>query len=99
VAPPSEEVFPGGSPSEPWTPDGPEASLELDYEAGGAHVTLDGHGEIRVELDGNAADTVAVEHPGVFELASHPSHESHRLALRASPGLRVWSVSYAAGLP
>ena len=99
VAPPSEEVFPGGSASEPWTAGDPDAVLELAYEAGGAYAAVDGRGEIRVELDGKPTGTVVVEHPGIHELASHPAHESHRLALHASGELRIWSVSFAAGVP
>ncbi len=99
VAPPSQELFPGGSASEPWTAGEPDASLELEYEAGGAYATVDGEGEIRGRLDGRDPFTVHVPHPGLFELASHPRHEGHRLALRPSPGLRIWSVSFAAGVP
>jgi hypothetical protein len=99
VAPPSDEMLPGGSASEPWTADGPDASLELAYEAGGAYATVDGEGEIGVELDDDAPVAVAVAHAGIVELASHPRHESHRLVLRPSPGVRVWSVSFSAGVP
>jgi hypothetical protein len=99
VAPPSEEVLPSGSATEPWVAEGPDASLVLDYESGGAYATVDGQGKIGVELDKRAPLTVAVEHPGIVELASHPRHESHRLVLRPSPGVRIWSVSFAAGVP
>ena len=37
--------------------------------------------------------------PGLYALAEHPSHEAHRLILRPTPGLRIWSVSFAAGTP
>ena len=36
VAPPSDEVFPGGSATEPWRPREDDPPLELDYAAGGA---------------------------------------------------------------
>jgi hypothetical protein len=99
VAPPSEEVFPGGSASEPWTARDPDAPLELSYEAGGAYAAVDGRGSIQAELDGKAPVTIAIERPGLVELASHPAHESHRLTLRASDGVRIWSVAFAAGVP
>jgi hypothetical protein len=99
VVPPSDEVFPGGSVSEPWsaTPERPE--LELGYEAGGAHATLDGDGELRVRLDGDEPTRILIEAPGLYELATHPQHERHHLELRPSGGLRVWSISFAPGVP
>ena len=95
VMPPSEELFPSG----PWTAEGAEEELEVPYEAGGAYATVEGSGEIAVTLDGAPADTVGVDGPGLCTLAEHPRHEAHRLTLRPSPGLRVWSVSFAAGVP
>ncbi len=99
VMPPSEELFPGGSWERPWTAGEDGAELEVRYGAGGAYATVEGSGEIAVETDGTAADTVAVSGPGLYVLAEHPGHEGHQLTLRPSPGLRVWSVSFAAGLP
>jgi hypothetical protein len=99
VAPPSEEVFPGGSADQPWERGSGAAELELTYAAGGAYATLDGEGELEVELDGSARKPVPVAFGGLHELARHERHEEHRLLLRPSPGLRVWSVSFAAGLP
>ena len=37
--------------------------------------------------------------PGAYELSSHDRHESHRLSLTASPGIAVYAVAFAAGLP
>ena len=98
VSPPTPESFPGGSPARPWAPVAGDEPLSLDYAAGGAFATLDGDGELEVAIDG-AKRTLGVDAPGLRELASHPRHESHHLALRPSPGVRVWSVSFAAGLP
>lgn len=98
VAPPTEEIFPGGSASEPWRAAGDDA-LELVYEAGGAHVSVDGEGELRVALGGGAERLVEVEAPGLYELAEHPRHERHELTLRASEGVEVYSVSFSAGVP
>ena len=98
VAPPSAELFPGGSPAEPWRATPAAAALAVDYEAGGAYVALDGAGELRYTLDG-AEHTLAVRHPDLYELASHPGHESHRLELSPDEGLAVYAVSFAAGLP
>jgi hypothetical protein len=98
VMPPSDEVFPGGAQGQPWTADGQE-SLELPYEAGGAHVTAEGRGGIEVEIDGAVAGTVGVPAPGLYTLAEHPRHEAHRLTLRPTADLKVWSVSFSAGVP
>ena len=57
-------------------------------------------GELAVELDGAAAASRSRSTaPALYDLAEHPRHESHELVLRPSPGLRVWSVSFAAGVP
>jgi hypothetical protein len=99
VVPPSDEVFPGGSISEPWSGEDSGAPLELGYEAAGAFATADGGGTLEVALDGGAARVLTIDVPGLYELAEHPHHERHRLALRPSAGVRIWSVSFAAGVP
>jgi hypothetical protein len=99
VMPPSEEVFPGGSWERPWVAGENGEQLEIRYEAGGAFVTVDGHGEIAVELDGEPAGTIDVDAPALYGLAEHERHEEHVLILRPAPGLRVWSISFAAGMP
>jgi hypothetical protein len=98
VAPPSDEVLPGGSISEPWTAAEGDPPLEVDYAAGEAWASVDGRGSLGVSVDGGSETMVEVEAPGAHLLASHPRHESHRLSLRASPGLSVYSIGYAAGL-
>ncbi|HET9162500.1 MAG TPA: hypothetical protein VFN89_03510 [Solirubrobacterales bacterium] len=95
VMPPTPELFPGGSWEQPW--EGEE--LRVPYSAGGAYATLDGAGELAVTLDGHALDPIAVDGPSLHPLAEHPRHESHDLTVRPSPGLRIWSISFAAGLP
>jgi hypothetical protein len=96
VIPPSDEVFPGGSASEP-SEGGSE--LELEYAAGGVYASADGAGTLHVAVDGAGREPIAVDSPGLYELAAHDRHEEHRLLLRASPGVRVWSISFAAGVP
>jgi hypothetical protein len=99
VIAPTDELLPGGSIREPWSPAPGREAIELDYAAGGAFATLDGTGEVRIRLDGAEAGTVAVGDGGLYELASHERHESHRLRLEPAPGVRMWSVSFAAGVP
>lgn len=95
VVPPSDEVFPGGSASEPWRA-GP---IELDYAAGGVHASVAGEGRIEYAIDDGASRELEVGAPGLFELAEHPRHGSHRLRLEPSPGVELYSVSFSAGLP
>jgi hypothetical protein len=99
VMAPTPEVFPGGSWERPWTAGEDGERLDLSYEAGGAYATVEGDGKIEVALDDRPAESVAVEGAGLYRLAQHERHERHALALRPAPGLRVWSVSFAAGVP
>ena len=95
VMPPTTEIFPGGSWEQPWTGD----ELELDYEAGGAYATVEGTGTLTVTLDGGDRRQLEIDSARLYTLAEHERHESHRLKLVPSPGLRIWSVSFAAGIP
>jgi hypothetical protein len=99
VAPPSEELFPGGSPSRPWRPASDGEALTLDYEAGGAHASVDGEGELMVSVDGGDERTVEVRAPGLYELATHPRHEAHELRLRTGPGVDLYAISFSAAPP
>ena len=99
VIAPSAEVFPGGSWEQAWTATADEPALALDYQAGGAFATVEGEGQLEFEIDGEWQQPIGVSGAGLHALAEHPSHEAHSLVLRPSPGLRVWSVSFAAGAP
>jgi hypothetical protein len=99
VMPPTPEHFPGGSWDRPWTAGEDGDELEIPYEAGGAHATIEGEGEIASELDGEQLHPIPIEDPALYQLAEHPRHEAHKLTLRPSPGLRIWSLSFAAGVP
>ena len=99
VTSPTPEVFPGGSWERPWTAGEDGEELALDYAAAGAFATVEGAGEIAVELDGQPAAPVSTGGPALYPLAEHPSHETHRVTLRPTPGTRIWSVSFPAGVP
>lgn len=100
VIAPTPEVFPGGSWERAWTAGEDDEAIALDYQAGGAYATVEGEGELLVELDGEWLDPVAVgPDPGLLTLVEHPRHEAHSLLLRPGEGMRVWSVSFAAGAP
>lgn len=99
VMPPTPEVFPGGSWEQPWVPTPAQDELEIDYAAAVAGATVEGSGELRVAIDGGEPRSIAIERPGLYLLAEHERHEAHRLTLVAEGDLRLWSVSFAAGLP
>jgi Thioredoxin like C-terminal domain len=99
VMAPTPEQFPGGSWERAWTAGEDGDRLEISYEAGGAYATVEGEGQIAIEVDGSATDSIEVTGPALYTLTDHPRHEQHNLALRATAGLRIWSVSFAAGVP
>jgi len=71
----------------------------VDYEGGGAYAAVDGEGEIALRLDGEALKPVRVVDPGLFELTVHERSERHRLEIEPSPGLQIYSIQFAAGVP
>jgi hypothetical protein len=99
VMPPTEELFPGGSWEKPWIAGEDGERLEVPYEAGGAYATIEGSGEVAVELDGEPLEPVPIDSPALYRLAEHPRHEHHTLMLSPTSGLRIWSLSFAAGVP
>jgi hypothetical protein len=99
VMPPTPETFPGGSWERPWTGGEDGDRLEVPYEAGGAFATVEGQGKLFITLDGTELQPIPIETPALYPLAEHPRHEHHRLRLKADPGIRIWSVSFAAGIP
>ncbi|HTR74763.1 MAG TPA: hypothetical protein VMH33_05830 [Solirubrobacterales bacterium] len=98
VVAPSVELFPGGAWDRPWVAGEEADELVVEYEAGGAWATIEGTGELRVTVDGEARP-VEIPRTGIYELATHERHGAHSVALRPEPGMRVWSVSFDPGLP
>jgi hypothetical protein len=99
VMPPSEELFPSGSWEEPWTAGEDGDTLTIDYAAGGAYATVEGKGDLSVALDDGEPHQISINGARLYCLAEHPRHESHKLKLIPSEGLRIWSISFAAGVP
>jgi hypothetical protein len=99
VMPPTAELFPSESWERPWVAGQDDEAIELDYEAGGAYVTVEGSGMLDVTVDGSPTNRREIDGPRLYQLTEHERHESHRLQLHASQGLRIWSISFAAGLP
>jgi hypothetical protein len=96
VAPPTEELFPGGDASTPWRGGG---RLRVDYEAGGAHAAADGAGELIAAIDGGPERAIPVAGAGLYELASHPRHEAHALEVSATGSVAVYSVAFTPSPP
>jgi hypothetical protein len=99
VMPPTPELFPGGNWERPWTAGEDGDRLEIPYEAGGAFATVEGAGRLQITLDGTELQPMAIDGPALYRLAEHARHERHRLLISADSGLRIWSVSFAAGIP
>ena len=99
VLAPTPEVFPGGSWERPWTAGEDGEELAVEYEAGGAYATVEGKGAIEVELDGARGAPIEIDDPALYPLAEHERHETHAVVLRPTPGMRIWSIGFAAGVP
>jgi hypothetical protein len=99
VMAPSAELFPGESWERPWIGGADGDELVVNYEAGGVYATIEGAGEVGAELDGIPLETVLSESPRLHTLAEHPRHGPHQLVLRPAEGVKIWSISFAAGIP
>jgi len=99
VVPPTAEIFPGGSIETPWTADANAGPIELSYEAAGVHAAIDGDGELSVSVDGQASRQLAIDHPGLYELAAGDLHGRHDLRIEATGDLRIHSIQFAPGPP
>jgi hypothetical protein len=93
--PPTPEIFPSGSWGQPWE----DGKLTIDYEAGGAYATVGGEGSLGITIDGGDTHSVPIDGPKLYPLAEHGRHKSHTLTLEPSEDLRIWSLSFAAGVP
>jgi hypothetical protein len=60
---------------------------------------VDGAGSLRVSLDGGPPTTIEATAPGAYLLAGHERHEAHRISVTPSPGLAVYCIGFAAGVP
>jgi hypothetical protein len=99
VIAPTPEIFPGGSTEEPWSSAEQEPSLEFEYEAGGAYAATDGGGRIAISVDGSEREPIEVTHPGLQELTVHERTERHAVRLEPSPGVLLYSLQFAPGIP
>ena len=86
VMAPTPEVFPGGSWERPWTPGEDGEELALDYEAGGAYATVEGDGELAIELDGEPARTARRRRPRPLRPRRAPPPRGPRARPPPHPG-------------
>jgi hypothetical protein len=63
------------------------------YEAGGVWAVLEGQGTVTAN-----GETFAVDHPGAYELISHPVSAEGELALEVSDGVTCHAVCFTPGL-
>lgn len=99
VIAPSAEIFPGGSAERPWSASPGRPSVAFDYEGGGAFLAADGEGEVAVSIDGGTREPLAIRHPGLHTIAVHELHESHRVELEPTAGVRIYSVQFSPAPP
>jgi len=82
--PDAQIVVPTPDAAGPWS--GP-------YVAGAAWAILDGRGHVRVN-----GREIAVEHPGAYELVTHPVSTEAVLDLEVGDGVECIGVCFAPGL-
>ncbi len=63
------------------------------YEAGGVWAVLDGRGTVTVN-----GRTISIDHPGAYELISHPRSTAGTLELALGDGVRCHAVCFTPGI-
>ena len=96
---PTPEALPGGSATDPWSPEPGGSDMVIEYAAGEAWAVVDGEGKIGVTVDGKAAEDIHVPPTALVRLAGTGPHEEHTVKLEVPDGVRIWAVSFAPGLP
>ena len=96
---PTAEVLPGGSLTEPWSPEPGGTPMMIEYTASEAWVVADGEGTVTRAVDGERAPELHVAGACLAQIAGTGPHESHRVELEVPEDVRVWAVSFAPGLP
>jgi thiol-disulfide isomerase/thioredoxin len=96
--PPLDPVRPEDAPDAVLSPQSEDVIgfYEGPYEAGGVWAVLDGEGTVRV--GGARGRTVDVDHPGAYELISHPRSTAGVLELELGDGVRCHAVCFTPGL-
>ncbi len=69
------------------------ARTPVSYTAGGVSAVLDGNGTVQVN-----GRTIAVEHPGCYELIAHERSTTAELTLEVGAGVTCYAVCFTPGL-
>ena len=93
VVPPGAELMPAGD--RPWTVAEDGDFIEVQYDGGGIHATAEGEGELSLVLDGSVAGSVEVDGPGLYTLAEHEVHGTHRVEITLKGSPAIWSLSFS----
>ena len=90
-----EPLRPEDAPGALLTPQSPdvEGSYNGPYEAGGVWAVLDGAGTVTAN-----GETLVVDHPGAYELISHPASTEGELELEVSDDVTCYAVCFTPGL-
>ncbi|HEX3688988.1 MAG TPA: redoxin domain-containing protein [Solirubrobacteraceae bacterium] len=93
--PPLEPLRPEDAPGAMLTPQSEDVqgSYSGPYEAGGVWAVLEGEGA--VTANGRA---IAVDHPGAYELITHPVSSAGELDLQVGDGVTCHAVCFTPGL-
>ena len=93
------ESFPGGSWQRPWTAGTAASSWRPPTRRAAPSRPPRAKARSSLSFDGASEPAVTIGSPALYALTVHESHESHAITLRPTPGLRIWSISFAAGVP
>jgi cytochrome c biogenesis protein CcdA/thiol-disulfide isomerase/thioredoxin len=74
---------------------GPDAKLELSYQANVVYLVIGGTGTVRIQLGDGATSTIQVSGvPKLYTLATTPSSDRRTLTLTASPGIEAYDFTF-----
>lgn len=93
VVSPGAELMPAGE--RPWTVTEDGDFIEVRYDGGGIHATAEGKGELSLVLDDGMPSAVKVDGPGLYTLAEHAVHGTHRIELTLKGSPEIWSFSFS----
>ncbi|MGA7434395.1 MAG: hypothetical protein WBW44_02110, partial [Solirubrobacterales bacterium] len=78
-----------------WTRTEDGGVFDVEYEGGGVHTTASGKGTLLLALDGEPITPVEIDGPGLYTLAEHETHGSHRIEIALDGDPEIWSVSFS----
>ncbi|MGA7397839.1 MAG: hypothetical protein WBW62_10380 [Solirubrobacterales bacterium] len=78
-----------------WTRTEDGGVFDVEYEGGGVHTTASGKGTLLLALDGDPIAPVEIDGPGLYTLAEHETHGSHRIEIALDGDPEIWSVSFS----